>query len=261
MINIKKEILLDSSFIKKNNEFELSLSNLCTKEHEEKVSNLKTASEYLNLKSDDTITANISIKNTLNAPLYNIKLKICDDELLYLIPSSLRNISTKEFYISKNSNCNSFLLGSLKPYETLNLKFNILLKIKNLSSTLNKSINRLNFMNNYLNNTPIRIDQPSLKITTLPRENKIEIENLGSSPLKNIVYRYEIPNGFYIDTKSIRYDIKNILCTITFKMINNNLLFKIDNIPENTLKNRKITIYLKHIDINSLLSKPLMSVK
>ncbi|MDO4535819.1 MAG: hypothetical protein Q4B63_08435 [Clostridium perfringens] len=255
MINIKKEILLDSSFLNKNNEIELNLSRLYTNEN--KSFNLKTTSNYLKIKTNDTILANICIKNTLDTPLENIKLKICNDNLFNIIPSSLRNTSTKESYISKNLDCNIFSIGSLNPNESLDIKFNMILNLKYFNSPFNRSLKSLNLINHELNDMQIKLDQPTLKITTKPKEDKIEIKNIGSTPLKNIVYRYEIPKGFLIDTNSIKYDLKDILCTISFKIINNNILFKIDNIPND----KKIVISLKHININSLLSPVFMTIK
>lgn len=257
MINIKKEILLDSSFLNKNNEIRLDLSTLYKDRIENETFNLKSTSSYLKINSKDTLLTNLFIKNTLDKPLDNVKLKICDDGIFNLIPSSLRNISTKETYISKNSNCNIFSLGSLKPSETLEVKFNMILNLKNINSPFNNSLKSLDALNNELSNMKIKVHQSTLKIVTKPKEDKIEIKNIGSEPLKNIVYRYEIPKGFIIDTKSIKYDLKDILCTISFKIINNNILFKIDNIPND----KKIVISLKHININSLLSPVFMTIK
>ena len=257
MINIKKEILLDSSFLSKNNEINLNLASLYKDNIKNESFNLKNTSSYLKVKSKDTILTNLSIKNTLDKPLYNIKLKICDDGLFYLIPSSLRNISTKESYISKNINCNIFSLGTLNPKETLSIKFNIILNLKNFNSPINKPLKSLDLINQELSNIKIKIDQSTLKITTRPKEDKIEIKNIGSTPLENIIYRYEIPKGYLIDTSSIKYDLKGIPCIISFKIINNNILFKINNIPND----KKIVISLKHVNINSLLSPIFMTIK
>ena len=257
MINIKREILLDSSSLNKNKEIELNLSSFCTNESKDKIFSLKSTSDYFKIKNNDTILTNLSIKNTLNITLDNVKLKICDDGIFDLIPSSLRNISTKESYISKNLNCNLFSLGSLKPSEILNIKFNMVLNLKNLNSPFNMSRNSLSNLKDELSNMNIKLDQPTLKVVTKPKEDKIEIKNIGSTSLKNIVYRYEIPKGFLIDTNSIRYDLKGIPCTISFKVINNNILFNINNIPND----RKIVISLKHININSLISPLFMTIK
>lgn len=257
MINLKKEILLNSSFLSDNNEINIDLSTLYKDKIENESFNLENCSNYLKIKNKDSILTNLFIKNTLDIPLENVKLKICDDGLFNLIPSSLRNTYTKESYISKNINCNIFSLGTLKPNETLNIKFNMLLNLNNSNSSLNNSLKSLDVINHELNNMKIKINQPMLKIDVKPKEDKIEIKNIGLTPLTNIVYRYEIPKGFLIDINSIKYNLKGVPCIIYFKAINNNILFKISNIPVD----KKIIISLKHLNINSLLSFVFMTVK
>ena len=86
----------------------------------------------------------------------------------------------------------------------------------------------------------------------------INISSDNKKKLKNIVYNYEIPEGYIIDTKSIKYNLNGALCNIFFKTINNNIVFKFSNIPGNTYDNKKIIISLKHIDTNTLLGPSFM---
>lgn len=122
-----------------------------------------------------------------------------------------------------------------------------------LNSSSNNSLKFLNELDAELKNMKLTIDQAVLRVVTRPKEDKIEIENIGSKELKNIVYKYEIPKGYIIDTKSIKYNLNGALCNIFFKTIKNNIVFKFSNIPGNTYDNKKIIISLKHIDINTLL--------
>lgn len=255
MINIKKEILLDSSLLNKNNEIELSLLNFYLEEN--KKLKFKNSNDYYKIKNKDILSNTLLIKNTLKAPLNNLKLKINEDGPFNLISSSLRNTYTKETYISQNSNFNIYSIGSLKPNETLNIKFNTILNIENYNSYFNRRFHSIDDINNELNSMKLKLEQPMLSIVTKPKEDKIEIENIGSAPSTNIIYRYEFPKNYIIDAKSIRYDLKGLVCSISFKIVNNNILFNISNIPDR----KKIIIYLKHINVNSLLSPGSMDLK
>lgn len=258
MINIKKEIFLKSNSLNKDKEIDFCILD-CSANN--KKSNVYTNTEYIKIKNKDIILTDLTIKNTSNTKLTDVKLKICDNNFFSVIPSSLRNTYTMESYTSENITCNIFYLGTLEPNEILKFKFNMVFNLDYLNSLpTSSSLKSLNELDNQLKNMKLKLEQSVLRVVTKPKEDKIEIENIGSKELKNIVYNYEIPEGYIIDTKSIKYNLNGALCNIFFKIINNNIIFKFSNIPENTCDNKKIVISLKHIDINTLLGPSFMTL-
>ena len=255
MINIKKEIFLKPNSLNKDKKIEFCIWD-CSINN--KKCDVYTDTEYIKIKNKDIILTDLIIKNNLNTKLTNVKFKICNTDFFKFIPSSLRNTYTREVYTSENITCNIFYLGTLQPNEVLNLKFNMLFNLDSLNSSSNNSLKFLNELDAELKNMKLTIDQAVLRVVTRPKEDKIEIENIGSKELKNIVYNYEIPEGYIIDTKSIKYNLNGALCNIFFKTINNNIVFKFSNIPGNTYDNKKIIISLKHIDTNTLLGPSFM---
>ncbi len=257
MINIKKEMLLNSNSLNQNNEIDFCIFDCCIND---KKYNLNTNNDYVKIQNKDIVLTDLTIKNTLNTQLTDVKLKICDTNFFNFIPSSLRNTYTRETYTSENITCNIFYLGSLNPNEVLNLKFNMIFNLDSLNSSFNNSSRALNQLDEEFKNMKLKIDQSVLRVVTKPKEDKIEIENIGSKALKNIVYNYEIPKGYIIDTKSIKYNLNGTLCNVFFKVINNNIVFKFSNIPESTSDNKKIVISLKHVNVNTLLSPSFMTL-
>lgn len=241
MIKFDKKISIDSSFPLKNENLLLSLSNLYLN-----YDNTKKISNIIKIKNKEIIHLNIFIENISKCIIENLKLIINDDNIFEFIPCSLSNKLTKECYI--NTYNNIFNLGSINPNESLLLQLYIKVNLENLDfSSFNNPIkifslnsNDLESISSSLNILPI---QAELNINISPYKNNIELQNTGSCPAKNLIYQYEIPNGFDIDINCIQYTFQNISTNVSVIKINNKLLFNISSLPETTnLISKKLII-------------------
>lgn len=241
MIKFDKKISIDSSFPLKNEDLFLSLSNLYLN-----CDNTKKLSNLIKVKNKEIIHLDIFIENISKCIIENLKLIINDDSIFEFIPCSLSNKITKECYASTYNNL--FNLGSIKSNESLLLQLYIKVNLENLDfSNFNNPIeifslnsSTLETISSALNVLPI---QAELNINISSYKNNIELQNTGSCAAKNLIYKYEIPNGFDIDINCIQYTFQNISTNVSVIKLNNNLLFKISSLPETTnLISKKLII-------------------
>lgn len=187
MINIKKEINLNSSLINKNNELKITLSSPCFDKANINNSLCLNQHNEIKVSNNDVISANILIRNTENIPLDDLKFKICNTDIFKFIPSSLKNKRTKELYICESTKDNIFSLGSLDSNDNINIEFCMRAHLNNLTLSTNSSIKLLSLKNDNLENEKldlVKIDRNELQISANPNKNLIELINIGSKPLK-----------------------------------------------------------------------------
>lgn len=259
MIKFDKKISIDSSFLYKNEDILLSLSNIYLN-----CDNTKEISNLIKIKNKEIIHLNIFIENISKCIIENLKIIINDDNVFKFIPCSLCNKITKECYV--NTSNNIFNLGSIKSDESLLLELYIKVNLENLDfSGFNNPIkifslnsNDLELLSSTLNVLPT---QAELNINISPYKNNIELQNTGSCPAKNLIYQYEIPNGFDIDINCIQYNFHNINTDISVMKLNNKLLFTISSLPETTnLISKKLIIKIPNKNA-TYLTNTLCSIK
>ncbi|MGL4570430.1 MAG: hypothetical protein ACRCVJ_05150 [Clostridium sp.] len=267
MLTIEKDIFLNSNFNVLNSPIEINLSALSINETDTTYTREHIDPPNYKINYNDIILVNLSITNRSNISIENLQLKINDDNVFKFIQSSLINKKTKGVFIPENTCSNLFSLGFLHSNEKLTIQFYVTTNLNNLNHfQFNNPINFLTLNSHAIcdesSESIIETNQSVLTINSKTSCGLIEIENIGTAPSKNITYRYEIPKGYLVDPDSISYILNGINCNISSKILNNNILFKIDNIPEsNSNSNKKIIISLKHKKSSNTLFSAKIDIK
>ena len=102
----------------------------------------------------------------------------------------------------------------------------------------------------------ITFKQSLLKINTNPDKSLITVENIGTSPIKNIIFRYAIPTRYEVNLGSLSAIFNNNdKWNLIAEKIDSNIIFKISFLPQsNNIPERKLNIFLEHKKINIQLS-------
>ncbi|AOR23724.1 hypothetical protein [Clostridium taeniosporum] len=245
MIKIRKQIKInpiESSYINEDIpiEFNIPLYENCPKESYFRIKEDSNSNYNTKIKANDIILVNLVLKNESNNTIYPLRLKFLNDDNFKFIPGSLINSNTKEVYSCDNLNDNSVCLCKLKPNETLDVIFYIKATLRNLASSyINNWVKLLSPISSNEpfieeNDTPliITIEQAILQINTDATCGKIEIENIGSEPVDNLIYKYSTPLGFISNISSITAKLNDKPFKVHAKKIDNDIIFNISNIPK-----------------------------
>ena len=179
------------------------------------------------------------------------KIKFNNDDIFEFIPCSLINIDTSEVYIN---------LSYLKSNDKLNIKFNLKINFANLQEKAIKSTIKFFPYEKFNNITTfkncITFKQSLLKINTNPNKSLITVENIGTSPIKNIIFRYAIPTRYEVNLGSLSAIFNNNdKWNLIAEKIDSNIIFKISFLPQsNNIPERKLNIFLEHKKFNIELS-------
>ena len=188
------------------------------------------------------------------------KIKFNNDDIFEFIPCSLINIDTSEVYINEYAEKNLINLSYLKSNDKLNIKFNLKINFANLQEKAIKSTIKFFPYEKFNNITTVKncitFKQSLLKINTNPDKSLITVENIGTSPIKNIIFRYAIPTRYEVNLGSLSATFNNNdKWNLIAEKIDSNIIFKIGFLPQsNNIPARKLKIFLEHKKINIQLS-------
>lgn len=188
------------------------------------------------------------------------KIKFNNDDIFEFIPCSLINIDTSEVYINEYAEKNLINLSYLKSNDKLNIKFNLKINFTNLQEKAIKSTIKFFPYEKFNNITTVKncitFKQSLLKINTNPDKSLITVENIGTSPIKNIIFRYAIPTRYEVNLGSLSATFNNNdKWNLIAEKIDSNIIFKISFLPQsNNIPARKLKIFLEHKKINIQLS-------
>lgn len=188
------------------------------------------------------------------------KIKFNNDDIFEFIPCSLINIDTSEVYINEYAEKNLMNLSYLKSNDKLNIKFNLKINFANLQEKAIKSTIKFFPYEKFNNITTVKncitFKQSLLKINTNPNKSLITVENIGTSPIKNIIFRYAIPTRYEVNLGSLSAIFNNNdKWNLIAEKIDSNIIFKISFLPQsNNIPERKLNIFLEHKKINIQLS-------
>ena len=188
------------------------------------------------------------------------KIKFNNDDIFEFIPCSLINIDTSEVYINEYAEKNLMNLSYLKSNDKLNIKFNLKINFANLQEKAIKSTIKFFPYEKFNNITTVKncitFKQSLLKINTNPDKSLITVENIGTSPIKNIIFRYAIPTRYEVNLGSLSATFNNNdKWNLIAEKIDSNIIFKIGFLPQsNNIPARKLKIFLEHKKINIQLS-------
>ena len=188
------------------------------------------------------------------------KIKFNNDDIFEFIPCSLINIDTSEVYINEYAEKNLINLSYLKSNDKLNIKFNLKINFANLQEKAIKSTIKFFPYEKFNNITTVKncitFKQSLLKINTNPDKSLITVENIGTSPIKNIIFRYAIPTRYEVNLGSLSATFNNNdKWNLIAEKIDSNIIFKISFLPQsNNIPARKLKIFLEHKKINIQLS-------
>lgn len=188
------------------------------------------------------------------------KIKFNNDDIFEFIPCSLINIDTSEVYINEYAEKNLMNLSYLKSNDKLNIKFNLKINFANLQEKAIKSTIKFFPYEKFNNITTVKncitFKQSLLKINTNPDKSLITVENIGTSPIKNIIFRYAIPTRYEVNLGSLSATFNNNdKWNLIAEKIDSNIIFKISFLPQsNNIPARKLKIFLEHKKINIQLS-------
>lgn len=188
------------------------------------------------------------------------KIKFNNDDIFEFIPCSLINIDTSEVYINEYAEKNLMNLSYLKSNDKLNIKFNLKINFANLQEKAIKSTIKFFPYEKFNNITTVKncitFKQSLLKINTNPDKSLITVENIGTSPIKNIIFRYAIPTRYEVNLGSLSATFNNNdKWNLIAEKIDSNIIFKISFLPQsNNIPERKLNIFLEHKKFNIELS-------
>lgn len=188
------------------------------------------------------------------------KIKFNNDDIFEFIPCSLINIDTSEVYINEYAEKNLMNLSYLKSNDKLNIKFNLKINFTNLQEKAIKSTIKFFPYEKFNNITTVKncitFKQSLLKINTNPNKSLITVENIGTSPIKNIIFRYAIPTRYEVNLGSLSATFNNNdKWNLIAEKIDSNIIFKIGFLPQsNNIPERKLNIFLEHKKFNIELS-------
>ena len=188
------------------------------------------------------------------------KIKFNNDDIFEFIPCSLINIDTSEVYINEYAEKNLMNLSYLKSNDKLNIKFNLKINFANLQEKAIKSTIKFFPYEKFNNITTVKncitFKQSLLKINTNPDKSLITVENIGTSPIKNIIFRYAIPTRYEVNLGSLSATFNNNdKWNLIAEKIDSNIVFKINFLPQsNNIPERKLKIFLEYKKINIQLS-------
>ena len=188
------------------------------------------------------------------------KIKFNNDDIFEFIPCSLINIDTSEVYINEYAEKNLMNLSYLKSNDKLNIKFNLKINFANLQEKAIKSTIKFFPYEKFNNITTVKncitFKQSLLKINTNPNKSLITVENIGTSPIKNIIFRYAIPTRYEVNLGSLSATFNNNdKWNLIAEKIDSNIIFKISFPPQsNNIPERKLNIFLEHKKFNIELS-------
>ena len=188
------------------------------------------------------------------------KIKFNNDDIFEFIPCSLINIDTSEVYINEYAEKNLMNLSYLKSNDKLNIKFHLKINFANLQEKAIKSTIKFFPYEKFNNITTfkncITFKQSLLKINTNPNKSLITVENIGTSPIKNIIFRYAIPTRYEVNLGSLSAIFNNNdKWNLIAEKIDSNIIFKIGFLPQsNNIPERKLNIFLEHKKFNIELS-------
>ena len=188
------------------------------------------------------------------------KIKFNNDDIFEFIPCSLINIDTSEVYINEYAEKNLMNLSYLKSNDKLNIKFNLKINFANLQEKAIKSTIKFFPYEKFNNITTVKncitFKQSLLKINTNPNKSLITVENIGTSPIKNIIFRYAIPTRYEVNLGSLSAIFNNNdKWNLIAEKIDSNIIFKISFLPQsNNIPERKLNIFLEHKKFNIQLS-------
>lgn len=188
------------------------------------------------------------------------KIKFNNDDIFEFIPCSLINIDTSEVYINEYAEKNLMNLSYLKSNDKLNIKFNLKINFANLQEKAIKSTIKFFPYEKFNNITTVKncitFKQSLLKINTNPNKSLITVENIGTSPIKNIIFRYAIPTRYEVNLGSLSAIFNNNdKWNLIAEKIDSNIIFKISFLPQsNNIPERKLKIFLEYKKINIQLS-------
>ena len=188
------------------------------------------------------------------------KIKFNNDDIFEFIPCSLINIDTSEVYINEYAEKNLMNLSYLKSNDKLNIKFNLKINFANLQEKAIKSTIKFFPYEKFNNITTVKncitFKQSLLKINTNPDKSLITVENIGTSPIKNIIFRYAIPTRYEVNLGSLSATFNNNdKWNLIAEKIDSNIIFKISFLPQsNNIPARKLKIFLEHKKFNIELS-------
>lgn len=188
------------------------------------------------------------------------KIKFNNDDIFEFIPCSLINIDTSEVYINEYAEKNLMNLSYLKSNDKLNIKFNLKINFANLQEKAIKSTIKFFPYEKFNNITTVKncitFKQSLLKINTNPNKSLITVENIGTSPIKNIIFRYAIPTRYEVNLGSLSATFNNNdKWNLIAEKIDSNIIFKIGFLPQsNNIPERKLNIFLEHKKFNIELS-------
>lgn len=188
------------------------------------------------------------------------KIKFNNDDIFEFIPCSLINIDTSEVYINEYAEKNLINLSYLKSNDKLNIKFNLKINFANLQEKAIKSTIKFFPYEKFNNITTVKncitFKQSLLKINTNPDKSLITVENIGTSPIKNIIFRYAIPTRYEVNLGSLSATFNNNdKWNLIAEKIDSNIVFKINFLPQsNNIPARKLKIFLEYKKINIQLS-------
>lgn len=188
------------------------------------------------------------------------KIKFNNDDIFEFIPCSLINIDTSEVYINEYAEKNLMNLSYLKSNDKLNIKFNLKINFANLQEKAIKSTIKFFPYEKFNNITTVKncitFKQSLLKINTNPDKSLITVENIGTSPIKNIIFRYAIPTRYEVNLGSLSATFNNNdKWNLIAEKIDSNIIFKISFLPQsNNIPARKLKIFLEYKKINIQLS-------
>lgn len=188
------------------------------------------------------------------------KIKFNNDDIFEFIPCSLINIDTSEVYINEYAEKNLMNLSYLKSNDKLNIKFNLKINFANLQEKAIKSTIKFFPYEKFNNITTVKncitFKQSLLKINTNPNKSLITVENIGTSPIKNIIFRYAIPTRYEVNLGSLSATFNNNdKWNLIAEKIDSNIIFKISFLPQsNNIPERKLNIFLEHKKFNIELS-------
>ena len=160
------------------------------------------------------------------------KIKFNNDDIFEFIPCSLINIDTSEVYINEYAEKNLMNLSYLKSNDKLNIKFNLKINFTNLQEKAIKSTIKFFPYEKFNNITTVKncitFKQSLLKINTNPDKSLITVENIGTSPIKNIIFRYAIPTRYEVNLGSLSATFNNNdKWNLIAEKIDSNIIFKI----------------------------------
>lgn len=188
------------------------------------------------------------------------KIKFNNDDIFEFIPCSLINIDTSEVYINEYAEKNLINLSYLKSNDKLNIKFNLKINFANLQEKAIKSTIKFFPYEKFNNITTVKncitFKQSLIKINTNPNKSLITVENIGTSPIKNIIFRYAIPTRYEVNLGSLSATFNNNdKWNLIAEKIDSNIIFKIGFLPQsNNIPERKLNIFLEHKKFNIELS-------